>query len=54
MFISEKEYREILKRLTMLEKAEREGMKKNYLTNQVAKIRLVLKIADRREKHTLF
>ena len=53
MFIAEKEYKEILKRLTMLEKADREGMKKNYLINQVSRIRLILKRAERREKNTL-
>jgi guanylate kinase len=53
MFISEKEFSEIVKRLTMLERAEKTGLKKNYLTNQVGRIRLILKRARRRDKDAL-
>lgn len=53
MFLSEKEYKSIIDRLANIEKADRVGCKRNYLTNQVGLIRLVLKKAYRRHKNTL-
>lgn len=53
MFISRKEFDEIMARCANIEKAEKKGAKKNYYTNQVSKIRLVLKRAERRDKDTL-
>ena len=48
MFLSDKEYKVIMTRLANIEKADRVGCKRNYLTNQVGLIRLVLKKAFRR------
>lgn len=53
MFLSDKEIEAIRVRLANIEKAERIGVKKNYLTNQVRQIRLMLQKAERREKYTL-
>lgn len=54
MILSAKEVSEIRSRLANIEKAERIGIKKNYLANQVRHIRLLLAKADRREKNTIF
>lgn len=43
----------MMARLANIEKAERQGCKKNYISNQVGQIRLVLKRALRRHKNTL-
>lgn len=53
MFISKKEFDSIMARLANIEKAEREGAKKNYYTNQTRFIRQVLRKAERRDKYTL-
>ena len=53
MFISKKEFDAIMARLANIERAERMGAKKNYYTNQVRNIRLVLRRAERRAKDTL-
>ena len=53
MFISQKEFDAMMARLANIEKAERQGCKKNYISYQVGQIRLMLKKAYRREKNTL-
>lgn len=53
MFLSDKEVDAIRKRLANIERAEKMGIKKNYLTNQVRQVRLMLIRAERREKNTL-
>lgn len=53
MFLSDKEINEIKARLANIEKADKIGVKKNYLANQVRNIRLMLVRAERREKNTL-
>lgn len=53
MFLTDKEYKVIMDRLANIEKADRAGCKRYYLTNQVGLIRLVLKKAYRRHKNTL-
>lgn len=53
MFLSDKEIEAIRTRLANIERAERMGVKKNYLINQVRHIRLTLQKAERRERQTL-
>lgn len=53
MFISRREYEQIMARLANIEKAEKVGARKNYYANQTRHIRQVLKRAERRERNTL-
>lgn len=53
MFISQKDFDAMMARLANIEKAERQGCKKNYISYQVGQIRLMLKKAYRRDKNTL-
>lgn len=53
MILTNKEIDGIRHRLSCIERAEREGAKKNYIANQIRNIRLVLTRAERREKNTL-
>ena len=48
MFLTDREYKVIMDRLANIEKADRAGCKRYYLTNQVGQIRLMLKKAFRR------
>lgn len=53
MYLSDKEIAEIRDRLAKIDKVERQGANKNYLTNQTRIIRLMLNRAERREKNKL-
>ena len=53
MYLSDKEFYRIMTRLANIDKAEKAGAKKNYITNQVREIRLQLVRAERRHKNTL-
>lgn len=53
MFLSDKEICEIKFRLANIERADKQGIKKNYLANQTRTIRLLLNRAERREKNSL-
>lgn len=53
MYLSDKEFYKIMTRLANIDKAEKAGAKKNYISNQVREIRLQLVRAERRHKNTL-
>lgn len=53
MFLSDKEVCEIKARLANIDKAEKQGIKKNYLSNQTRIIRQIVNKAERREKNRL-
>lgn len=53
MILSEKEVKRIRDTLRRVEIADKTGAKRNYLSNQVRSIRLILNRAERREKGKL-
>lgn len=54
MILSSKEAKLLRDYLFKIDNASRTGAKKNYITNQVRNIRLILNRADRREQNTIF
>lgn len=53
MYISDKEFTQIVTRLANIDKADKAGARRHYISNQVRQIRLLLNKAERREKNTL-
>ena len=53
MYFADKEIDAIRRYLANIDRADRAGAKRNYISNQVRNIRLLLSRAERREKNTL-
>jgi hypothetical protein len=53
MYFADKEIEAIRRYLANIDRADRSGCRRNYISNQVRNIRLLLSRAERREKNTL-